>query len=146
MDLSNNKIDFSNLLSSIEANRLLERFTQLSSHIKRTSTDSIFSDKNEHLEEWKSQWQKLPANDPDNINGNVKPLESAEDSEQIATDWLIRLFNVLFADQQVVLVRSKGEPEYFPAQNNGPARIEFAHGFFASALHELHTPLYRLTC
>jgi len=43
------------------------------------------------------------------------------------------------------LVRGQGEPEYFPAQNNEPAKIAFAHGFFASALHEMHTPLYRLT-
>lgn len=33
--------------------------------------------------------------------------------------------------------RSDGEPEYFPIQNGMPARIEFAHGFFASALHEI---------
>ncbi|KTF08233.1 protein containing DUF462 [marine sediment metagenome] len=68
------------------------------------------------------------------------------DSERLATDWLIQLFNTLFTNQQVILVRSEGEPEYFPAQDNEPARIEFAHGFFASALHEIHTSPYRLTC
>ena len=45
-----------------------------------------------------------------------------------------------------MLVRSNSEPEYFPIQGNQPARIEFAHGFFASALHEIHTSPYRLTC
>jgi elongation factor P hydroxylase len=58
------------------------------------------------------------------------------DNEQPATDCLIKLFNSLFAKQQVQLVRGEHEPEYFPAINDQPARIEFAHGFFASALHE----------
>ena len=34
-------------------------------------------------------------------------------------------------------MRGAGEPEYFPAKNNQLARIEFAHGFFQSALHEI---------
>lgn len=63
-----------------------------------------------------------------------------------ATEALIQLFNTLFSDQQVQLVRGEHDPEYFPADNGKPARLEFAHGFFASALHEAHTPLYRLTC
>ncbi len=57
--------------------------------------------------------------------------------EHKATEALITLFNRLFADQQVQLVRGEHEPEYFPADNDNPARIEFAHGFFASALHEI---------
>ncbi len=57
--------------------------------------------------------------------------------EQEATDGLIALFNILFAEQRVELVRGDKEPEYFPAVNNQLARIEFAHGFFASALHEI---------
>lgn len=68
-----------------------------------------------------------------------------ESPEPYTTDWLIYLFNNLFAEQNVALVRGDGEPEYFPATANHPARIEFAHGFFASALHEIHTPLCRLT-
>lgn len=52
-------------------------------------------------------------------------------------DCLIDLFNATFVDQNVVLVRGLGEPEYFPATADQPARIEFAHGFFASALHEV---------
>lgn len=60
-----------------------------------------------------------------------------KDNEQQATTWLISLFNNLFAKQQVQLVRGEGDPEYFPADDNNPASIEFAHGFFASALHEI---------
>ncbi len=60
-----------------------------------------------------------------------------ENNERAATDWLINLFNTLFIQQNVQLVRGNNEPEYFPATVTRPARIEFAHGFFASALHEI---------
>lgn len=36
-----------------------------------------------------------------------------------------------------ILVRGDSEPEYFASRDGNPARIEFAHGFFASALHEI---------
>lgn len=68
------------------------------------------------------------------LNSNSTNLN---DNEQPATDCLIKLFNSLFTKQQVQLVRGEYEPEYFPAVNGQPARIEFAHGFFASALHEI---------
>lgn len=58
-------------------------------------------------------------------------------TESAMTDWLITLFDTLFIKHNVRLVRGKYEPEYFPASHNQPARIEFAHGFFASALHEI---------
>ncbi len=35
------------------------------------------------------------------------------------------------------LVKGDFEPEYFPAIDSTPARIQFAHGFFNSALHEI---------
>ena len=66
--------------------------------------------------------------------------------EYKATEALIQLFNTLFSDQKVTLVRGEHEPEYFPTDLNNFARITFAHGFFASALHEIHTSPYRLTC
>ena len=66
---------------------------------------------------------------------NKTPLP--QDDEQLATDWLMNVFNQLFAYQHVTLVRGEREPEYFPATAYQPARIQFAHGFFASALHEL---------
>ncbi len=68
---------------------------------------------------------------------NLQPI--ADESEQTA--WLITLFNQLFAEQNVILVHAseegKDEPEYLPATDNQPAKICFAHGYFASALHEI---------
>lgn len=61
--------------------------------------------------------------------------DCANENEQV--DWLIVHFNRWFAHHHVVLFRGESEPEYFPAQNGQPARIEFAHGFFNSALHEI---------
>ncbi|WP_394125156.1 elongation factor P hydroxylase [Psychrobacter nivimaris] len=133
MNLSDNKINFSDLLSPTEASSLLQQLIQLKSHTERSSSNILSHDKNEYLKECRSQWQELSSTQSDDIYS----AESIIDSERLATDWLIQLFNILFADQQVILVRSNDEPEYFPAQDNEPARIEFAHGFFASALHEI---------
>ena|SRR5690625_4569314 len=53
-------------------------------------------------------------------------------------DELIRLFNTTFASENTVLVRGGEEPIYLPATDEVPYhRILFAHGFFASALHEV---------
>ena len=60
---------------------------------------------------------------------------SADETQQV--DWLIAHFNSWFAHRHVVLMRSTHEPEYFPADDDNPARIMFAHGYFASALHEI---------
>ncbi|QOD13257.1 elongation factor P hydroxylase [Psychrobacter sp. 28M-43] len=142
MNLSDNKINFSDLLSPTEASSLLQQLIQLGSHTKNVPNNRLCLDKDEDLNELRSQWQELSITQFDNTH----TAELVVDGERLATDWLIQLFNTLFADQQVILVRSDGEPEYFPAQNDKPARIEFAHGFFASALHEIHTSPYRLTC
>ena len=51
---------------------------------------------------------------------------------------LIALFNQTFADTNSRLVRGIGEPIYLPAdETTAYHRIEFAHGFFNSALHEI---------
>lgn len=133
MNLPDNKINFSDLLSPATASSLLQHLTQLDRHTENAPNNRLCLDEDEHLNEWRNQWQRLPTTQPD----NTYSTESIVDSERLATDWLIQLFNTLFTNQQVILVRSEGEPEYFPAQDNEPARIEFAHGFFASALHEL---------
>ena len=143
MNVFNDKPNFSNLLSSLEAKILLQRLTTLNSSVNTSSTDSWKLKNNQYLEDVKSEWQRLER------LAAIKSLDGTPSLvnkyEQAATDWLIQLFNNLFAHQNVTLVRGQGEPEYFPAQNKEPAKIEFAHGFFASALHEMHTPLYRLT-
>lgn len=66
----------------------------------------------------RSSWQKLTT-----------------EPEQV--DWLILHFNHWFSHHNVTLVKGEFEPEYFPAENGQPARIQFAHGFFNSALHEI---------
>lgn len=58
-------------------------------------------------------------------------------NETDQVDWLIVHFNQWFAHHNVILVRGEHEPEYFPATEDLPAKIQFAHGFFNSALHEI---------
>lgn len=62
-------------------------------------------------------------------------LKLSTESEYV--DWLILHFNHWFSHHNVNLVRGDFEPEYFPATADAPARIQFAHGFFNSALHEI---------
>ncbi len=52
---------------------------------------------------------------------------------------LIEIFNGCFSDDfNTRLVRGEGEPIYLPADEETPYhRIEFAHGYYASALHEI---------
>lgn len=52
---------------------------------------------------------------------------------------LIALFNQLFSDsEQTILVAGDDEPIYLPLSAEHPKnRVVFAHGFFASALHEI---------
>lgn len=68
----------------------------------------------------KAQWQSL---DPT--------------CDRATTDWLMTVFNTVFANQNTVLVRGDDEPEYLAAKDDKPAQIRFAHGYFSSALHEL---------
>ncbi|WP_111858255.1 elongation factor P hydroxylase [Acinetobacter sp. CFCC 10889] len=58
-------------------------------------------------------------------------------TEAQQVDWLILHFNQWFSHLNVQLVRGDFEPEYFPATDQVPARIQFAHGYFNSALHEI---------
>ena len=67
---------------------------------------------------------------------------SQNQNDDELTQWLIHLFNSMFAQTNMdgvptILVRGDSEPEYFASRDGNPARIEFAHGFFASALHEI---------
>lgn len=131
MNALNNKTDFSTLLTPADSKLLLQRLTMLTDS-REKKTNGLSALDTEQLEIFKNEWQMLSVFKTDD---NAQEL--TDNQERAATDWLIKLFNNLFAYQQVILERGAGEPEYFPAQNNKPARIEFAHGFFASALHEL---------
>lgn len=53
------------------------------------------------------------------------------------SSWLIALFNRLFHDQDTILVRGDDEPNYYAKTADSPAQIVFAHGYAASALHEI---------
>lgn len=57
--------------------------------------------------------------------------------EPLQVDWLIAQFNRWFYDKNTTLVRGQHEPEYFAPTDTDPAKIVFAHGFFASSLHEI---------
>ncbi|WP_372845520.1 elongation factor P hydroxylase [Psychrobacter sp.] len=139
--------DFSSLLSTIDAKNLLQRLNKLQSQEAHLINQSINIQTDTQLKKLASQWQylaKRPSNQsPKELNQQhltefpLPANSSAEDNEQAMTDWLISLFDYLFSSKNVVLVRGAGEPEYFPAADDRPARIEFAHGFFASALHEI---------
>lgn len=63
---------------------------------------------------------------------NTRPMKHDPDD-------LIMLFNDLFRETyRTVLVRGGDEPEYLPAMGrDGFAQIIFAHGYYASALHEI---------
>ena len=148
--------DFSNLLSTIEHKNLLSYLEERQSKKANFRDGSINVETDAQLKKLSLQWQHLVNEQSTHISKEfVKDIKkcdatqqslaevvindksSAEDIEQAMTDWLIALFNHLFMSKQVILVRGIGEPEYFPAKDNQPARIEFAHGFFSSALHEI---------
>ncbi len=126
--------DFSTLLSIADAKILLQQLIKLENEAQEGDYP-IKPQTDEYLKDLTQQWQKLRI-DEQFAEGKNNDSNN-EVSEQLATDWLIALFDKLFRNQQVRLVRGDNEPEYFPAFNNNSARIQFAHGFFASALHEL---------
>ncbi len=80
----------------------------------------------------------LPTADSDSSLEQVQLsswVNLSSEAEQV--DWLILHFNSWFSHLNVTLVKGDFEPEYFPASEHAPARIQFAHGFFNSALHEI---------
>ena len=66
-------------------------------------------------------------------------ITTSEQTQQPCVDQLIALFNdYAQAKYQTILVKGDDEPLYIPAQTQDDVhRIVFAHGFFASALHEI---------
>ena len=80
----------------------------------------------------------LPTTNSDTLPPQVQLSDWAKlTSETEQVDWLILHFNHWFSHLNVNLVKGDFEPEYFPATPDQPARIQFAHGFFNSALHEI---------
>lgn len=62
-----------------------------------------------------------------------------QDCSKHTPEQIIKLFNETFIDSyNTELIRGEDEPIYLPADEQHPQhRIIFAHGFFASALHEI---------
>ncbi|MCO8054739.1 elongation factor P hydroxylase [Acinetobacter towneri] len=80
----------------------------------------------------------LPTTNSDTSHPRVQLSDWAKlNTETEQVDWLILHFNHWFSHLNVNLVKGDFEPEYFPATATQPARIQFAHGFFNSALHEI---------
>lgn len=75
------------------------------------------------------------------VLSNTQHLKSLPLSDQDAHRYqdLIDLFNATFADQyKTVLVKGGHEPIYIPATSPEQShQVVFAHGYFASALHEI---------
>ncbi len=152
MNAQSKHIDFSTILTPTNSVTLLNQLTTLeSSSMEDINSKGLsLSDKkviaaqtklSDYLISSQQQWQLLnnirtdcQKNDSRTLTNT---LENSNNFEYALTDWLISLFNRLFLEQKVELVRGEQEPEYFPIQGEQPARIEFAHGFFASALHEM---------
>lgn len=125
-------INFSTLLTSANIAKLLESLV-MPENALRFSSHLYVTKKSERI----NRLEYLNIADTIGIKTLLITDNISSSDEQKSTDGLIDLFNILFAEQNVELVRGDGEPEYFPAIYGQLARIEFAHGFFASALHEL---------
>lgn len=71
------------------------------------------------------------------LKNAYQTLDKSDEDTQTA--WLMALFDLLYdkSPMPTRLVRGESEPEYFASVDGKPARIEFAHGFFQSALHEI---------
>lgn len=70
---------------------------------------------------------------------NKLRLTCVKEIKKPSVDKLITLFDQLFLpDYNTRLVRGDDEPIYLPADEKSPNhRVVFAHGFYASALHEI---------
>ncbi|MGM8910890.1 elongation factor P hydroxylase [Psychrobacter sp. 1U1] len=137
MNTQSKHIDFSTVLTTADSITLLNKLMAL----ENLTDENTYRNKlTSYLMSSQQKWQLLTSMSSGYRIGNntfISSPDTFKDSEYNLTNWLISLFNTLFLEQKVELVRGKQEPEYFPIQGEQLARIEFAHGFFASALHEI---------
>ena len=77
--------------------------------------------------------------DPTSEVATPVPSSNPNEHPQHHYEHLIRIFNDLFVDTFATeLMRGDEEPIYLPADEHRPlAQVVFAHGYFASALHEI---------
>lgn len=96
-----------------------------------------------HNEAIKSDVEQLTCHLSDDDWQNYKSTWQMIDKtdDKALTDWLIGLFNAIYdhpkQHTRTLLVRGDDEPEYLAPKDGNPAYIVFAHGFFASSLHEI---------
>ena len=128
---------FTTLLTPATSESLRERLLAPMTDSKRIA-DSDYSSSltDAWLDRMRNRWQALQKPNSSLANESAISEDDLTHEHQL-TDWLIELFNTVFTTQNTVLVRGDYEPEYFPATLDTPAQIVFAHGFFASALHEI---------
>src|SRR5690606_11332481 len=100
------ELNFSHLLSAPDAKRLLKRLQALDN---KKPNDRVKV--KPQLDALSKQWQQIihaqhtkPFPNKPNIDAQSTNT-SNDENEKAATDWLISLFNTLFADQEVILVR-----------------------------------------
>lgn len=110
-------IDFSQLSPAALPDVWQSLFNQLRQHARAVLDDGAWA------ETKRKAWRQIIIHNPDD--------------DMRLSDWLIDLFAHLFSYHHTRLVRGADEPEYFAASDGMPARIVFAHGYFASALHEI---------
>lgn len=112
------------------------RFDDLSPHLHKaplTNIRALWDAFYDHADIKQDINSRLPANFHKHAYHYTK-IDHSDD--KALTDWLMALFNDLYAPH-TILIHSQGEPEYFAPRHNEPAKIAFAHGFFASSLHEI---------
>lgn len=97
---------------------------------------SIASIPPSRLQHFADQWQQIKSRQL-RATPNIMTANNDPDFDYQITNWFIDLFNSVFSSLNVRLVRGDDEPEYFPASENSAAQIVFAHGYLASALHEV---------
>lgn len=129
------ELPISALATYLKSTTHLKQQDTLPLSISATTEPSYPIGTNIDIYHFKQQWQQLHKQSIQ--NEPLQYINSTESIEKQQVDWLINLFDTVFAAKNVVLVRGDNNPEYFPATATHPARIEFAHGFFQSALHEI---------
>lgn len=112
------------------------RFDDLSPHLDKSPLPTIAPLWQNFYDDFQALISPLP-HDFDKYRQHYQYYRQYHiDDDKILTDWLILLFNTLY-HPHTILIHSEGEPEYFAPKDTQPAKIAFAHGFFASALHEM---------
>lgn len=127
--------NFSGLLKSGSRRQLSKQLNVI--YPKRNGELPSANITDSYLQAFAVRWQRLKQLKSTTAFTSEADSTGVTEFERQLTDWFIALFNCIFTPQNVRLVRGNTEPEYFPATKDSPAQIVFAHGYFASAIHEV---------